>query len=272
MAAHAAWRDRPAGTSPTFTDLDLADARVCTAEVLARAPLGDWARPDELERLLRSVGVEMVPSVEVASAAQAAEVASDLAERFSSRLALKLVSDEIQHKSDVGGVRLHLAPDEVADNFDQMQQAIGAQMQGAVIQPMIDAGPEVIVGLLNDRSFGPVVLFGLGGTATELFSDRAFRLVPLTDLDAHEMVREPRSAALLQGFRGAPPSDLDALENLVLRISTLANGVPELAELDLNPVIARPDGVFIVDGRARITPPTPQSLRDLRRLDSPRLR
>jgi acyl-CoA synthetase (NDP forming) len=134
---------------------------------------------------------------------------------------------------------------------------------------MIGPGVEVIIGAVNDRTFGPVVMFGLGGTATELFADRAFSLVPVTDLDAAELVRTPRSSQLLFGHRGSEPVDIAALEDLVLRVGQLADTVPELAELDLNPVIARPDGTFIVDARARLQPAGGPLVQPIRRLDRP---
>jgi acyl-CoA synthetase (NDP forming) len=131
---------------------------------------------------------------------------------------------------------------------------------------MVAAGIEVIIGAVDDESFGPVVMFGLGGTTTELFADRAFSIVPTTDVEASALVRAPRSSALLFGHRGSEPVDVGALEDLVLRISRLADAVPELAELDLNPVIARPDGVFVVDARARLASADEPRIQPIRRL------
>ena len=150
-------------------------------------------------------------------------------------VAMKVIAPDVLHKSDVGGVALGLATaDAVTSAYDEMARRVPA-MTGAVLQPMADPGVETIVGIVRDDLFGPVVMFGLGGTAAELFADRAFQIVPMTDVDAAELVRAPKSAPLLTGYRGSAPVDIDALEDLLLRIGTLAATVPELAELDLEP-------------------------------------
>ena len=127
-------------------------------------------------------------------------------------------------------------------------------------------GTELIIGVVQEPVFGPLVVFGLGGVATDVLADRAARLAPLTDADADELIRSIRSAPLLLGFRGSPPADLTALHDLLLRVSRLVDDLPELAELDLNPVVARPDGVAVVDARIRLAPAEPQDpfLRRLR--------
>jgi acyl-CoA synthetase (NDP forming) len=181
-----------------------------------------------------------------------------------------VIAPDVLHKSDVGGVALGLASaDAVASAYDEMARRLPV-MSGAVLQPMADPGVETIVGIVRDDLFGPVVMFGFGGTAAELFADRAFQIVPMTDVDAAELVRAPKSAPLLTGYRGSAPVDVDALEDLLLRIGTLAATVPELAELDLNPVIATPDGVALVDGRCRIEAvlsPTVLPMRRMRSID-----
>jgi len=131
---------------------------------------------------------------------------------------------------------------------------------------MADAGPEVIVGVVQDPSFGPLVMFGSGGTAVELLGDRAFRVLPLTDIDAYELVRATRGAPLLFGYRGAPPADVASLEDLVLRVGRLVDDIPEIAELDLNPVIVSPSGAVAVDAKVRLAPWVPHPELALRRL------
>lgn len=263
IADYVAWRDRPTGEIPELDDLDLGDARLCVAEVLAHAPEGRWLTNPELDRLLGAVGIETVAShvVDSPEAAQAA------AESIGGPVVCKLQSGRIRHKSDVGGVVLDVEPGDVAAVYRTMADRFGDDMAGALVQPMIGPGTEVIVGVLNDPSFGPAVVFGLGGIATELLADRGLRLVPLTDVDAESLLDEPRSAPLLQGYRGAEPVDHDALRDLLLRVSRLADAIGELAELDLNPVIARADGLFIVDGRARVAPVPDPALASRRRLD-----
>jgi acyl-CoA synthetase (NDP forming) len=139
-------------------------------------------------------------------------------------------------------------------------------MAGAYVQAMTAAGVETIAGAVRDPGFGPLIMFGLGGVAAELIGDRTLRVAPLTDQDADEMVRSLRSSPLLFGYRGSSPVDVPGLQDVLLRLSVLSQQLPELAELDLNPVIAGPDGVRAVDWRIRIAPPSGPPGRDLRRL------
>jgi acyl-CoA synthetase (NDP forming) len=193
----------------------------------------------------------MVDSREV----EGAQAAVEAARRIGGPVALKALGPTLLHKSDVGGVRLDLAsPDAAGAAYEEMKEALGDAMVGAAVQPMADAGVEVIVGVVHDEPFGPLVMLGLGGTAAELLGDRSFRALPLTDLDAARLVRSLRSSPLLLGYRGAPPCNTGALEDLLLRVARLAEDVPELAELDLNPVIVSSTGVTAVDARTRLMP------------------
>jgi acyl-CoA synthetase (NDP forming) len=168
---------------------------------------------------------------------------------------LKALGPTLLHKSDVGGVRLGLeSPRKVTEAYDVVQAALGAAMTGAVVQPMVPAGVEAIVGVVHEEPFGPLVMLGLGGTGAELLSDRAFRALPLTDVDANELVRGLRSSPLFFGYRGTPACHVGALEDLLLRVGALAEATPELAELDLNPVIVSADGAVAVDARVRVAP------------------
>ena len=259
------WRQRPVGTVPVLTGVDVPAARRQASQAVAHHPDGLWLPTSELADLLATVGITTVTARTAASAEEAAKIADQL----DRPVALKVVSDTIQHKSDVGGVVLDVQPASVEREFGAMASRIGPAMQGVLVQPMVEPGVEVIIGAVDDATFGPVVMFGLGGTATELFADRAFSIVPVTDLDAAALVREPRSSALLFGHRGSEPVDIAALEDLVLRVGRLADSVPQLAELDLNPVIARPDRAFIVDARARLAPATASPALPIRRLDRP---
>ncbi len=259
------WRRRPAGTVPAPAGLDVVAARRLASQALARHPDGLWLPTSDLVDLLAAVGIAVVASQPAATAAESRRIATELG----GPVALKVLSDTIQHKTDVGGVVLDVEPTAVAAEFDAMAARIGPAMQGALIQPMVGPGVEVIVGAVDDPTFGPVVMFGLGGTATELHADRAFSIVPVTDVDAAALVREPRSSALLFGHRGAEPVDVAALEDLIVRVGRLTDAVPQLAELDLNPVIARPDGIFVVDVRARLAPAVATPALPVRRLDRP---
>lgn len=265
IATLAEWRQRPSGVIPKLEGIDPAAARIFASHTVARTPEGGWMATDELAELLGCFGITLAESILVGSADEARAAAS----RLGRPVALKVVSDTIQHKSDVGGVFLDVEVEDVGRQYSVMAERLGEAMTGALVQPMVGPGVEVIIGAVDDQAFGPVVMFGLGGTATELFADRAFSIVPLTDLDAAELINAPRSSALLRGHRGSDPVDLDALEDLVLRVGRLADSVPELAELDLNPVIARPDGAFIVDARARLAPSHHPLVQPIRRLDRP---
>ncbi len=170
-------------------------------------------------------------------------------------VALKVASPDILHKSDVAGVRLNLASlAQVGKAYGEIIAAARAHVphaaiDGVAVQAMAKPGIEVVAGLTRDRTFGPVVMFGLGGVAVEVLNDVAFRVVPLQPRDAHAMLREIRGFPILQGYRGTPAVDLEALEDILLKLSALAEQRPEISELDLNPVFAYPDGALVVDAR-----------------------
>jgi acyl-CoA synthetase (NDP forming) len=167
---------------------------------------------------------------------------------------LKAIVTGLLHKSDAGAVRLDLRTDgEVRAAFGDLAATFGHQLTGVLLQPMITGGTEVIMGIVQEPVFGPLLVFGLGGVATEVLGDHVARLAPLTDTDASTMIGSIRAAPLLLGHRGKAPADLAALSAALLRLSRLAEDLPEVTELDLNPVMARPDGVTVVDARIRVT-------------------
>ena len=253
--AYAEWRTRPAGREAVLPDIDAVAARRLVDRALAAAPNGPWLPTEEAQTLLACYGVGMVPTVRVPSA----EEAVTAARRLGGRVALKAGNPQLVHKSNVGGVVLDLAtPDEVRAAFLAMRVRLGEGMGGALVQPMVAGGVETIVGVTQDPSFGPLILFGIGGVAVELLHDRAFRILPLTDRDAEELVRGLRTSPLLFGYRGAPPANTRALEDFLLRVARFAEQVPELAELDLNPVLVSPEGVTAVDVKLRLEPHTPR--------------
>jgi len=251
LAAHAAWARRPPGSVPVLAGVDAKAAENLVSESLRSNPEGGWLSGARTWELLRAYGIPMVESREVEGAPAAAEAARAIG----GPVALKAFGPALLHKSDVGGVRLGLAsPDAVGTAYAEMKGRLGDAMTGAVVQPMASTGVEMIVGVVHDAPFGPLVMLGLGGTAAELLGDRSFRALPLTDLDAARLVRALRSSPLLFGYRGAPPCNTGALEDLLLRVARLAEDVPELVELDLNPIIVSATGVAAVDGRARLSP------------------
>jgi hypothetical protein len=156
------------------------------------------------------------------------------------------------HKTDVGGVALRLADDTAVIAAAEYMRAHIPSIEGFTIQRQVAAGVEALVGVTVDPSLGPLLVAGIGGVAVELYKDVAFRVTPVTDLDAAAMLDELRGRALFDGFRGAPAADRAALVDVLMRVGALVELVPELVELDLNPVIVLPAGAVAVDGRLRL--------------------
>jgi acetate---CoA ligase (ADP-forming) subunit beta len=205
----------------------------------------------EAKEVLAEAGVPVVR----AKLARSRDEAVAFAREAGFPVALKIVSNEITHKSDVGGVKLNL-PDEaaVAEAFEAIVAAVKgvapqAAIDGVSVQKMAAAGTEVIIGVNTDAQFGPVIMFGLGGILVEVLEDVAFRIVPIEPRDARQMVREIKGFKLLEGYRGQPPADVAALEQMLLKVSAFVDSHPEVEELDLNPVFAYADGAIAVDAR-----------------------
>jgi len=197
--------------------------------------------------------------------ARTADEAAELAQRIGFPVAVKLASHVIVHKTEMGGIMLNLTDEAaVRQAFATIRQRLAEHdnvqaMEGVLVQPMLTGGVEVMVGVTTDPLFGPLIAFGLGGIHVEILGDVRFRITPLTDRDASEMVREIRGFRLLEGYRGHPPADVKALEEVLLRISLMVEEVPEITELDLNPIFAFPpgEGCQIVDARLRVESPKP---------------
>ena len=205
----------------------------------------------ESKQLLHDAGIRVTRARLATSAGEAAAAA----EEIGYPAVLKVVSGDIAHKSDVGGVELGLADAEaVRAAYGRIMDAVraaapDAQAGGVSVQRMADPGVEVIIGTTTDPQFGPVLAFGLGGIMVEVLKDVAFRIVPLEPRDARQIVREIRGYPVLEGVRGQPGADIAALEAMILQVSEFAEAHPEVAELDLNPVFASPDGAIAVDAR-----------------------
>jgi acetyl coenzyme A synthetase (ADP forming)-like protein len=251
VVAYAAWRQRPRGNVPDFTS-EVASARRIVAEVLDQG--GGWLRPADAQRLLDVMGIPTLPSHPVASETEAIA----RADAIGYPVALKAVGESILHKSDVGGVKLSLADAaSLRSAYRELRDALGAQLTGAIVQRMAAGGVEMFIGGLQDPAFGPVVFCGSGGVLVELFHDAACRLAPLSDLDATDLLNEVSGIVRLRGFRGARPADEAALKDVVLRVSALLDGCPEIQELDLNPVSVFDRGVCALDARMRVAKPPP---------------
>jgi acetate---CoA ligase (ADP-forming) len=250
-------RHRAAPADPPFepADADIATAATIVAQGLGRG--GGWLPPDEVERLLTCWGIPVAASRLVASAQAAGRAAAELG----GAVALKAVAPGLVHKTDVGAVRLGLtgptavtrAAREMAAELD----AAGAPVEAFHVQRMAPTGTELIVGAVGDPAFGPLVACGAGGVAVELLGDVQVRLAPLGPRAADDMLRRLKTFPLLDGYRGRPKTDLDSLRDLVMRVGALAGTHPAIAELDLNPVIATPDGALVVDARVRLEAPAP---------------
>ncbi len=248
-AGYGSWRRRPEGAIPDFPDVDAERARAIVSDRVGVSRDGVWLDPDVAQSLCDCFGVPIVRTMLVATTSDAV----DAAEELGYPVALKAGSGAIVHKTDVGAVRLNLtSEEEVRNAFTAMQESLGDQMGGAIVQPMVGTGIETIVGVTRDALFGSLVVFGMGGTAAELVRDTALRILPITDLDARDMVRSLRTSPLLFGYRGSPPADVGALEQLLLRVGRLADELPEVAEMDCNPVIVSPDAVTVVDVKMRL--------------------
>ena len=211
----------------------------------------------EAKQLLAEAGIPVTETRLAPTRDEAVQQAGELGYP----VALKIVSPQITHKSDVGGVKLGLAnAEEVAAAFDEIVAAAKAAdpkatIEGVSVQRMAEPGVEVITGMTTDPQFGPVLMFGLGGVLVEVLKDVAFRVVPLTKRDAGQMIREIQGFPLLEGHRGRQPADLEALESLLLQLSSFIEAHPEIAELDLNPVFAYPNGALAVDARVALAEP-----------------
>jgi acyl-CoA synthetase (NDP forming) len=183
-----------------------------------------------------------------------AEAAASAADELGYPVVVKTDVADVVHKTEVGGVRVQLADAAaVRDAYHDMTTRLGG---GVVIQPTVEATVELVVGVTHEGTFGPVAMVGLGGVFTDLLGDRTFGLLPLTDRDAARMLRSLRAAPLLLGYRGAAPVDVAALEDLLIRVSALATDLPEVAELDLNPVMVCGTAAVVVDAKVRVAPPS----------------
>jgi len=243
-ARRAEWLRRSAGTVPPPPEVDVTAARrIVDAALEGRSEA--WLDADATRSLLEAYGVPVVPQ----RVAQTVDQAVDAAAELGLPAVLKTAAAGA-HKTEQGGIALDLR--------DPEQVRAAAERIGApvLVQPMVTGGAEVLAGIVQDPVFGPLVAFGPGGIFAELIGAAAFRIAPLTDVDANELVREGKAGQLVAGFRGTPAADAPALVDLLHRLSLLAEEVPEVAELDLNPVIALPDRCVAVDARVRLAPPS----------------
>ena len=251
----ARWRTRPTGAPFRLGRLAESAIRAIVDRVLAGRTEPVWLEPLDLATVLRAAGIPYADAEVVAPAEAAAT-----AERLGFPLVAKAIAPGLLHKSDVGGVVLGLdTPAAVARAVDMLRERVGklgTSLEAVLLQRQVPRGIEALVGVTTDPTFGPLLVCGLGGVLVELLRDVAFHLTPVTDVDARGLLDRLRARRLLDGYRGAPPGDRDALVDVIVRVSALVEVVPELRELDLNPVTVLPPGrgAVVVDARLRIGP------------------
>ncbi|MCC7366943.1 MAG: GNAT family N-acetyltransferase [Chloroflexi bacterium] len=250
-ARYGAWKAAPPIPASRPDDIRRDEAAALVATALGRG--GGWLEPDEVAALLDCYGLPQAKQRVVSTIQEAAQTADE----FGVPIALKGIAPGLLHKTDAGAVKLNLSgKDEVTETALAMSERLAAAGQaptGYVVQQMVSGGVEMIVGLVQDPSFGPVLACGAGGVTAELIKDVSVRLLPLSEQDVSGMVRELRTYPLLNGYRGASKADVAALEDILRRLGALAEDVPQLAEMDCNPVKVLETGAYIVDARIRVT-------------------
>jgi acyl-CoA synthetase (NDP forming) len=260
VVRYAQWRERPEGDVPAFTDLRLDDARAIVDHALSVRPQGTLLPLAVSADLLATHGIPMPSGVAVTSVDDAVAAA----ERIGYPVALKAAGLERLARSESGGVALDLqSAEQLRGSYRRMATGLGPAMAESVVQRMVPAGVETIVTVESNSSFGPVVGFGLGGAFADAIADRPVRSLPLTDLDAADLVASSRAAGAIAALK----ADVAAVEDLLLRIALLVDAVPEITRIRLNPVLVSPAGAWAVDVRINVapSPPAPDTM-PLRRL------
>jgi acetyl coenzyme A synthetase (ADP forming)-like protein len=249
VVSYATWRNRPEPLPVELAGIKAAEARTLVEDALAETQGEEcWLEPVRLHELLSCYGIAHVATRRAGTAAEAVAAATELG----FPVVLKLEAPGVVHKSDAGGVRLGIASPEAAEQVANELLVRFGDSASLVVQPMAEKGIELIAGLVQDPSFGPVLLCGMGGVLTELLGDHGLSLLPLSREDARRLLGSLRLAPLLEGYRGSPPADIGSLVELLCRLSALGEDLPEVVELDLNPIIVGAGGAVAVDARARL--------------------
>jgi acetyl coenzyme A synthetase (ADP forming)-like protein len=257
------WRERRETYPARFEDIRADEAAAIVAAALVRGE--GWLMPDEVAQLLSCYGLPLIEQRIVSDA----EAAGAAAEQIGGEVALKAIAPDVLHKTEAGAVRLHLTgPDAVRAAANEMHELLisrGHAPSGFVVQRMAQRGVEMLVGVVHDPQFGPVVACGAGGIQVELLRDVSVRITPLSKEDAGDMVRELKTYPLLTGFRGSAARDIAALEQGLLRVSAMVEDIPQIAELDCNPFVVHETGATILDARIRVATVAPPPLVGVRR-------
>jgi acyl-CoA synthetase (NDP forming) len=263
-ARYREWRNRPEPQRVELNDVKREEAAALVATALQRGQ--GWLTPEEVAELLACYGLRMVEQRFVKTPDEAAEAARELG----CPVALKVIAPNVLHKTEAGGVRQKLgAPEKVRAAANEMLTGLGkqgCQPTGFIVQRMaLQAGVEMILGVVHDPQFGPVVACGAGGTQVELLRDVAVRLTPISKPEASEMIHALKIYPLLDGFRGGKKFDVPALEDALLRVSALVDDISQIAELDCNPFVVTEHGGQILDARIRVVSVEPRPLIGVRR-------
>lgn len=247
----ASWRRQAGGEPRPVPDADPAAVAALIEQALGSEGPG-WLPAESVAALLTAYGIPLAATRYASTPHEAGRAAR----RLGGPVALKAIAPGLVHKTEAGAVRLGLrgasAVERAAADMAQRLQAAGAVVEAFQVQAMVSEGVEMLIGLVQDATFGPVLACGAGGTAVELMRDVSVALTPVTEAEVDEMIRSLRMHPLLTGFRGAPPADVPALASILHRVSALAEAHPEIVELDLNPVLVQPRGATVVDARVRI--------------------
>ena len=248
VAAYGEWRRTPPGTVPSLPDVDRDMARAVMTTALERG--GGWLTPIEANALLAAVGITTPRS----NLASSIDEAVEMAVRLGLPVALKAVGPELLHKTEHKAIRLNLQTRaEVRMAAAELTRRLGDRMEGLLVQRMVNGCAEMMLGAINDKTFGHVIVCGSGGVLIELIADSQCRLYPVTDRDADDMIANLKGNRLLQGFRGAAAADVAAFRDAVLRMSALVGICPEIQELDVNPIVVCESGVSALDVRVRVS-------------------
>ncbi|MCL6611971.1 MAG: acetate--CoA ligase family protein [Peptococcaceae bacterium] len=210
----------------------------------------------EAKEVLREAGIPVNETL----IARTREEAVSLGMKLGFPVVLKIVSPDVLHKTEAGGVRLNLSgPEQVGEAYEKIMAGIlerypRARVEGVSVQRMVSGGTEMIVGMTKDPQFGPMLMFGLGGILVEVLRDVCFRIVPLTEIDARDMITGIRGYPLIRGFRGSAPVNEDAVVDVLMKLSDFIDGHPEIEEMDINPLMAAGNGVIAADARIVLAP------------------
>jgi acyl-CoA synthetase (NDP forming)/GNAT superfamily N-acetyltransferase len=254
VTTYARWLARPHGAVPDLAHIDTAAARDLVRVALDQLPQGGWAGPELVQGLLSAFGLPVVPSKVCRTEDEALVAFHELG----GSVVLKAWAEGVLRKTRAGGVLAVATVVDLRAGWARLRDHFGTRFRGVVMQPVVEPGRELLVGMLSEPAFGPMVVFGLGGTDADLIADRSRRLVPLTTRDAQDMLHELRAAPRLFGPQADRPLDIDAVIDVLLRTARMAELLPEVAEVDLNPVIVSEHGAHIPDARIRLEPREPE--------------